>query len=81
VATDDPKVKAAEREVRAAHRAVREARHKHLTGRALPSDEPPLCSFCGAGQNTVRRMLVGDGGAHICSECVEAFYVGDKEGK
>jgi len=81
VAADDPNIKAVKREIRAAHRAVREARHKHLTGRALPPDEPPLCSFCGAGQNTVKRMLPGDGDAHICNECVEAFYLGDKDGR
>ena len=34
-------------------------------------DEPPLCSFCGAGRNNVETMIAGDS-AYICGDCVAA---------
>jgi len=81
VPADDPELKFAESELLASQRALREAQHKRLTGRALPLDEPPLCSFCGAGSNNVRRMLGGFEAngirAHICDVCVQAFHGAD----
>jgi hypothetical protein len=32
-------------------------------------DEPPLCSFCGAGRNNVKAMFRGQT-SYICSDCV-----------
>jgi hypothetical protein len=32
-------------------------------------DQPPLCSFCGAGRNNVKAMFHGQG-AYICSDCI-----------
>src|SRR5258706_973044 len=29
------------------------------------------CSFCGKGQEQVRRLIVGPGAVYICDECVE----------
>jgi hypothetical protein len=73
----EPKAEAVARQAREANRRLREARAK-LSGRVLPPDEPPFCSFCGAGQNNVRSMLGGQAtareAAFICSECVEAFH-------
>ena len=67
----------AARQAREANRLLREARAK-LSGQALPPDEPPFCSFCGAGKNNVRSMLGGKAtereAAFICNECVEAFH-------
>ena len=72
-------------EIRAARREVRAARFLATTGRELPPDEPPFCSFCGAGRNNVRQMLAGNpvngAAAHICDECVEVFYNSEKERK
>ena len=34
-----------------------------------PSDEPPLCSFCGAGSNNVETMIAGPS-VYICGECI-----------
>jgi len=81
VPPDDPALKFGEGGLLASQRALREARYKRLTGRALPPDEPPLCSFCGAGSNNVRRMLAGFEAngirAHICDVCVHAFHGAD----
>jgi ClpX C4-type zinc finger len=78
VPTDRTDLDAAREELRKAHRGVREVRYRHETGKDLPPDEAPLCSFCGAGQNNVQRMLASDSGsdppAYICSNCVEAFH-------
>jgi hypothetical protein len=76
VARDKSSIEAAELELRAAQRQVREERTKFLTGRELPPDEPPLCSFCGAGHNNVRFLIESgsSGDAHICDECVAAFH-------
>jgi hypothetical protein len=70
-------VKAMEAELRDSLRAVREARVKALTGRQRPKDEPPLCSFCGAGRNNVRALIpnfAADPSAHICDECIQALH-------
>ena len=68
-------LKAIELELKAAMRGIREVRHKRRTGSSLPADEPPLCSFCGAGRNNARRLLPGNGveglEAYICDECIE----------
>lgn len=32
---------------------------------------PLYCSFCGKGQNQVKRLIVGSGGVYICDECIE----------
>ncbi|MDA8219384.1 MAG: ATP-dependent Clp protease ATP-binding subunit ClpX, partial [Dehalococcoidales bacterium] len=29
------------------------------------------CSFCGKGQDQVRRLIAGPGAVYICDECVE----------
>jgi len=29
------------------------------------------CSFCGKGQESVRRLIAGPGSVYICDECVE----------
>ena len=34
-----------------------------------PLDEPPLCSFCGAGSNNVETMIAGPS-VYICGECI-----------
>lgn len=77
VIEDSPEFKQAERTFIAIQRELREVHHKARTGQVLPPDEPPLCSFCGAGSNNVQRMLAGhvDNGfrAYICNVCVEAF--------
>ena len=72
----DADLKALERELRASFRAVREARVKALTGRQLAPDEPPFCSFCGAGNNNARVLLPSNGEppAHICDDCIEAAH-------
>jgi ClpX C4-type zinc finger protein len=41
-----------------------------------PADEPPLCSFCGAGRNNVRFMFSGKHEGvgppvFICADCIE----------
>jgi hypothetical protein len=33
-------------------------------------DEPPYCSFCGAGKNNVEVLIAGPA-VYICNECVE----------
>jgi len=77
MSTEESNAEAAARQAREANRLLREARAK-LSGRVLPPDEPPFCSFCGAGQNNVRSMLGGQAAdrdvAYICNECVEAFH-------
>ncbi len=32
--------------------------------------EPYSCSFCGKGQDQVRRLIAGPGPVFICDECV-----------
>jgi hypothetical protein len=77
VSSKEREAEAAARQARAANRLLREARAK-FSGRTLPPDEPPFCSFCGAGHNNVRSMLGGEATgrepAYICNECVEAFH-------
>ena len=36
-------------------------------------DEPKKlrCSFCGKTSTQVRRLIAGQGGAHICDECID----------
>lgn len=41
-----------------------------------PPDEPPLCSFCGAGKNNVKFMFSGKyegvgSPVFICGDCIE----------
>ncbi len=39
----------------------------------MPSSHTPrpyTCSFCGKGQEAVRRLIAGPAGAYICDECV-----------
>lgn len=78
-------ISAVNRELFKTLRLVREARCEHLTKRKLPPDEPPLCSFCGAGKNNSKVMLAGvaiDGlVSHICDECIEAYHKGIMEKK
>ena len=82
---DEVDIRLAELELRAARRQLRELEYRRATGTELPPDEPPLCSFCGAGQNNVRRMLPGDEVSgirpHICDSCVQEFHELDLEGK
>jgi hypothetical protein len=81
----DIEIREAELELRAAGRQLRELEYRRATGRELPPDEPPLCSFCGAGENNVQRMLpgyeVGGVRAHICVRCVKEFHELDLEDK
>ena len=85
VASEMSDFDAASREFVIANREMREANFKLVTGKALPPDEPPLCDFCGAGHNTVRRMFAGCVGkgkeVHICSECIRAFSEADVDAK
>ena len=44
-----------------------------------PPEEPPLCSFCGAGRNNVSAMFCGKpehapAPVYICDDCIEAGY-------
>lgn len=77
---DEIEIRLAELELRAAQRKLREVEYRRATGNDLPPDEPPLCSFCGAGQNNVRYMLPGTQvGPYICVRCVQEFHEIDRE--
>jgi hypothetical protein len=51
---------------------------KELRDAVLEGD-PPFCSFCGKGNNQVKKMVAGSS-VYICSECVaEAQRIIDGE--
>ena len=38
------------------------------------SDQPTKCNFCNKDTTQVKKLLAGESGTHICSECVELCY-------
>jgi ATP-dependent Clp protease ATP-binding subunit ClpX len=38
------------------------------------SDQPTICNFCNKDTTQVKKLLAGESGTHICSECVQLCY-------
>lgn len=69
----DLEYKRAHRELHDAMNALREIHGNPTVTYREPDTalihEPPYCSFCGKGQNAVRKLIAGQN-AFICDECV-----------
>ena len=69
----DLEYKRAHRELHDAMNALREIQGKTAIPYREPDisliHEPPFCSFCGEGVNSVRKLIAGHN-AFICDKCV-----------
>lgn len=47
----------------------------------MKSSNPTICNFCNKDTTQVKKLLAGENGTHICSDCVELCYGIVKEQK